>query len=85
MLPDDVRATLLADRGFADTKLFGFLGELGFDYVIRLKATPSRAVDGTTRPAAEWSARRPARKLRDATSPRRSAQSALSCACTPRT
>src|SRR3954463_413440 len=37
VLPDGVRATLLADRGFADTKLFGFLGELGFDYVIRLK------------------------------------------------
>src|SRR3954463_3728493 len=35
VLPDGVRATLLADRGFADTKLFGFLGELGFDYVIR--------------------------------------------------
>src|SRR3954463_1554844 len=34
VLPDGVRATLLADRGFADTKLFGFLGELGFDYVI---------------------------------------------------
>ena len=35
MLPDDVKVTILA--GFADTKLFGFLAELGFDYVIRLK------------------------------------------------
>ncbi len=37
VLPDDVTVTLLADRGFADTKLFGVLGDLGFDYVIRLK------------------------------------------------
>ena len=68
VLPDGVRATLLADRGFADTKLFGFLGELGFDYVIRLKGnTKVSAADGPTRPAAEWvgqSGR--ARKLRDA-------------------
>jgi hypothetical protein len=66
VLPDGVRATLLADRGFADTKLFGFLGELGFDYVIRLKGnTNVGAADGTTCPAAEWGGR--ARKLRDAT------------------
>src|SRR4029453_192 len=51
VLPDGVRATLLADRGFADTKLFGFLGELGFDYVIRLKGnTKVGAADGTTCP-----------------------------------
>src|SRR3954471_4370372 len=49
VLPDGVRATLLADRGFADTKLFGFLGELGFDYVIRLKGnTKVGAADCTT-------------------------------------
>src|SRR4051812_45164991 len=52
LLPDGVRATLLA--GFADTKLFGFLGELGFDYVIRLKSnTKLSAADGTARPARE--------------------------------
>ena len=52
VLPDDVKVTLLA--GFADTKLFGFLDELGFDYVIRLKGnTKVSAADGTTRPAAE--------------------------------
>jgi len=69
VLPDGVRATLLADRGFADTKLFGFLGELGFDYVIRLKGnTNVGAADGTTRPAAEWVGQNGrARKLRDAT------------------
>src|SRR4051795_7435462 len=53
VLPDDVKVTLLA--GFADTKLFGFLDELGFDYVIRLKGnTKVSAADGPTRPAGEW-------------------------------
>ena len=64
VLPDDVKVTLLA--GFADTKLFGFLDELGFDYVIRLKGnTKVSAADGPTRPAAEGQGGR-ARKLRDA-------------------
>src|SRR3954469_22673296 len=66
VLPDDVKVTLLADRGFADTKLFGFLDELGFDYVIRLKGnTKVSAADGLTRPAGEGQGGR-ARKLRDA-------------------
>ena len=45
-----------------------FLGELGFDYVIRLKGnTRVSAADGTTRPAAEWVGQGGrARKLRDA-------------------
>src|SRR3954470_9700794 len=65
VLPDDVKVTLLA--GFADTKLFGFLDELGFAYVIRLKGnTTVRTADGPTRPAAEGQGGR-ARKLRDAT------------------
>src|SRR3954454_17890721 len=65
-LPDDVKVTILA--GFADTKLFGFLDELGFDYVIRLKGnTKVSAADGLTRPAAEWVGQGGrARKLRDA-------------------
>jgi len=69
VLPDGVTATILADRGFADTKLFGFLGDLGFGYVIRLKGnTKVGAADGTTRPAAEWVGQGGrARKLRDAT------------------
>jgi hypothetical protein len=63
VLPDGVTATILA--GFADTKLFEFLGELGFDYVIRLKG--NTRVDGTTRPAADWIGQGGrARKLRDA-------------------
>jgi hypothetical protein len=68
VLPTGTKATILADRGFADTKLFGFLDELGFDYVIRLKAnTQVSAADGTTRPAAGWVGQGGrARKLRDA-------------------
>src|ERR687898_3276400 len=70
VLPDSVRVTLLADRGFADTKLFDFLADLGFDYVIRLKGnTKVSAADGTIRPAAEGQGGR-ARKLRDATAAR---------------
>jgi len=69
VLPDSVRVTLLADRGFADTKLLDFLADLGFDYVIRLKGnTTVRAADGTIRPATEWVGQGGrARKLRDAT------------------
>src|SRR3954470_21846673 len=64
-LPDDVKVTLLG--GFADTKLFGFLADLGFGYVIRLKGnTTVSAADGTIGPAAEGQGGR-ARKLRDAT------------------
>src|SRR3954468_16229537 len=66
VLPDGLTATILA--GFADTKLFEFLTELGFGYVIRLKGnTKVSAADGTTRPAAEWIGQGGrARKLRDA-------------------
>src|SRR5215218_5305553 len=71
VLPDDVTVTILADRGFADTKLFGFLADLGFGYVIRLKGnTKVSAADGPTRPAAEWVGQGGrARKLRDAMVP----------------
>src|ERR671911_2041835 len=66
VLSNDVKVTILA--GFADTKLFGFLDELGFDYVIRLKGnTKVSAADGQTRPAAEWVGQGGrARKLPDA-------------------
>jgi hypothetical protein len=73
VLPDDVKVTLLA--GFADTKLFGFLDELGFDYVIRLK--------GNTKVSAGRPGRGPGRAS-CAMPPRRSARSAPSCACRPR-
>src|SRR6476660_7820228 len=56
------------DRLLSNSKLFGFLGELGFDYVIRLKSnTKLSAADGTARPAREWVGQGGrARKLRDA-------------------
>jgi len=38
LLPQDVKVTILADRGFCDTKLFGYLkGYLGFHFVIRIR------------------------------------------------
>jgi hypothetical protein len=55
VLPAGVRVTILADRGFADTKLFTFLTELGFGYVIRFRGN-IRVTDGQddSRPAAAW-------------------------------
>ncbi|CAN5678555.1 hypothetical protein BH23GEM7_BH23GEM7_30570 [soil metagenome] len=55
VLPRGVRATVVADRGFADSKLFVFLKEeLGFDYLIRLRANLYvEAQSGEVRKAAE--------------------------------
>lgn len=68
LVPPGCRVTILADRGFGDQKLFAFLDELGFDYVIRFRGNIHVTdTDGRTKPAAEWvgnSGR--ARKLRDA-------------------
>src|SRR6201992_657082 len=36
-MPPGRRVTILADRGFGDQKLFAFLGELGFGFVIRFR------------------------------------------------
>ena len=47
--------TILADRGFGDTKLFNHLGTLGFDYVIRFRGnTHVTATTGERRAAADW-------------------------------
>ena len=55
VLPVGVKVTILADRGFGDTKLFGYLGTLGFDYVIRFRGnTHVTAATGERRPAADW-------------------------------
>ena len=37
VLPEGVAVTILADRGFGDTKLFAYLETLGFAYVIRFR------------------------------------------------
>jgi hypothetical protein len=67
-LPERVAVTILADRGFGDTKLFGFLATLGFAWVIRFRGNIHvSAADGETRPAAAWVGKDGrARKLRDA-------------------
>jgi hypothetical protein len=55
LVPAGCRVIILADRGFGDQKLFAFLGELGFDYVIRFRGNIGvTSADGQTRPAAEW-------------------------------
>ena len=68
VVPAGCRVTILADRGFGDQKLFAFLGELGFGYVIRFRGNIQVAdADGLIRPAAEWVGKGGrARKLRDA-------------------
>ena len=55
LVPAGCRVTILADRGFGDQKLFGFLPTLGFDYVIRFRGN-IRVTDanGQTKPAADW-------------------------------
>lgn len=67
-MPQGCQVTILADRGFGDQKLFAFLGELGFGYVIRFRGN-IRVADaaGEAKPAAEWLRKGGrARKLRDA-------------------
>lgn len=55
-LPEGVRITIVADRGFADQKLFATLNEeLDFDYIIRFKAdTLVTNAEGETRKAKDW-------------------------------
>ena len=67
-LPASCRVTILADRGFGDQKLFAFLSDLGFGYVIRFRGNIRVAnADGETKPAAEWVGKGGrARKLRHA-------------------
>jgi hypothetical protein len=68
ILGSDVRVTIVADRGFGDKKLFTFLTEIGFNFVIRFKGgTSVTASDGETRNADQWVGKGGrARKLRGA-------------------
>jgi hypothetical protein len=68
ILPEGVIVTILADRGFGDTKLFEFLTTLGFEYVIRFRGNINvSAANGETKLAAEWVGKDGrARKLVDA-------------------
>jgi len=68
LVPSGCRVTILADRGFGDQKLFAFLAELGFGYVIRFRGNIHVTdANGETRPAADWVGKGGrARKLLDA-------------------
>ena len=69
LVPANISLTILADRGFGDTKLYGLLDRLGFHYVIRFRdvihvADPRT---GEKRKAAEWiGSRGHARQIRGA-------------------
>lgn len=56
VLPKDVKVTVLADRGFGDTKLYDFLkGDLGFDFVIRFRGNIQVTdIRGESRKAIDW-------------------------------
>jgi hypothetical protein len=68
LVPPGCRVTILADRGFADQKLFAFLDTLGFGYVIRFRGNIHVTdADGQSKLAAEWVGKGGrAGKLRDA-------------------
>ena len=54
-IPDSVRITLLADRGFGTKDCYSFLEALGIDYVIRFKeSTLVQDSDGVARPAQQY-------------------------------
>ena len=67
-LPEGIAVTILADRGFGDAKLFGFLVTLGFGYVIRFRGNIRvSALEGETKLACQWVGKDGrARKLVDA-------------------
>lgn len=51
----DVRVTVVADRGFSDTKLYKLLTELGFYFIIRFRNNVHvRNAAGVKKPAKEW-------------------------------
>jgi hypothetical protein len=53
-MPEGVRVTVLADRGFGDQKRYEHLRSLGFDFVIRFREAITVSDQwGTSKPAAE--------------------------------
>ena len=68
LVPAGCQVTVLADRGFGDHKLFSFLDDLGFGYVIRFRGN-IHVTDaaGEVRRASDWVGKSGrARKLRGA-------------------
>jgi len=55
VVPESVRVTVLADRGFGDQKFYALLEHLGFDYVVRFRqCIQVMAETGEQRSAGEW-------------------------------
>lgn len=56
VIPEHVKITVVADRGFADQKFFNFLeNELKFNYIIRIKSnTFVTDSNGVSKKASEW-------------------------------
>ena len=55
LVPPDVKVTIVADRGFADTKPYEFMKELDFEYIIRFRSIIHvTSADGETRKAKDW-------------------------------
>jgi hypothetical protein len=54
-IPEGIRVTVLADRGFGDQKRYEHLRRLGFDYVIRFREAITVSDQwGNSKPAGEW-------------------------------
>lgn len=53
-LPNDVKITLLADRGFGDIKFYQYLEDLGWGYVIRFREGINVTHGGEKKPAKGW-------------------------------
>lgn len=54
-IPESVRMTVVADRGFGTRDCYSFLEALGIDYIIRFKeSTRVTSFDGDARPAKEY-------------------------------
>ena len=54
-LPDGVRATVVADRGFGDKRRYDYLIGLGFDFVVRFRQDILLTEQfGDQRPASQW-------------------------------
>ena len=56
VVPEGVKVTVVADRGFSDHKLYRFLKqELGFEFIIRFRSVVHvTSKDGQTRKAKDW-------------------------------
>ncbi len=55
VLPQGVRVTVVADRGFSDIKLYRVLQELGFEYIMRFRGVVFvESAEGERRKARDW-------------------------------